>query len=451
LIFSDEDVSIFSSLFKGKAGFFARQWVNEKGRRGFAPVSHSLNMEDIKHHFSGNETLGLYLLNEENRVCLAVIDMDIDKKALLEYANDEEESKRLHKLTHQDAVRIAGVCDDLEIPVVIEDSGYKGRHLWFFFTDPIPAKLARIFLKFLTEKAGKSSGGIHWEIFPNIDKVRGKGFGPLIKLPLGIHKRTNRRCLLLDREGNPLPDQMGALSQIKRITRQKLEELLLTYTVKPKASPLKDTKEESPLVENLLSGCKVINYLVNKARDTHYLNNSERITLLYTLGHLGQEGKDFLHKVISNCINYDYDYTEKQIRKMKSSPISCPKIREKHEDFALDLGCNCNFRIPYKGYPSPVLHAFKQPKKWPFQSPLLNEKSTINQDNRTIPESISGDLKKYIELKKQLGGVEKSIHRIEEEMSSYFDKAGTESIITEYGLLERKRRSGNKFEWTIKL
>lgn len=244
---------------------------------------------------------------------------------------------------------------------------------------------------------------------------------------------------------------MAVLPQIKHITQQTLEELLLTYTVKPKASPLKDTKEESPLVENLLSGCKVINYLVNKARDTHYLNNSERITLLYTLGHLGQEGKDFLHKVISNCINYDYDYTEKQIRKMKSSPISCPKIREKHEDFALDIGCNCNFKIPYKGYPSPVLHAFKQPKTWPFQSPSLNEKSTINQDNSTIPESISGDLKKYIELKKQLGGVEKSIHRIEEGMSSYFDKAGTESIITEYGLLERKRKAGNKFEWTIKL
>ncbi|MBE0525002.1 MAG: group II intron reverse transcriptase/maturase [Methanosarcinales archaeon] len=451
LIFSDEDVLIFSSLFKGKAGFFARQWVNEIGRRGFAPVSHSLNTEDIKHHFSGNETLGLYLLNAENQVFLAVIDIDIDKKALLEYANNEEETGRLHNLTHQDAVEIAGVCDDLDIPVVIEDSGYKGRHLWFFFGDPIPAKLARIFLKFITEKAGKPSGGIHWEIFPNLDKVRGKGFGPLIKLPLGIHKRTNRRCHLLDREGTPLPDQMVVLSQIKHITRQRLEELLLTYTVKPKASPLTDKKEESPLVENLLSGCNVINYLVNKARDTHYLNNSERITLLYTLGHLGQEGKDFLHKVISNCINYDYDYTEKQIRKMKSSPISCPKIKEKHEDFALDLGCNCNFRIPYKGYPSPVLHAFKQPKTWPFQSPPLNEKSTITQDNITIPESISGDLKKYIELKKQLGGVEKSIHRIEEEMSSYFDKAGTESIITEYGLLERKRKAGNKFEWTIKL
>jgi tetratricopeptide (TPR) repeat protein len=48
LIFSDEDVSLFLSLFKGKEGFFAHQWVNEKGRRGFSQESHSLNLEDIK-------------------------------------------------------------------------------------------------------------------------------------------------------------------------------------------------------------------------------------------------------------------------------------------------------------------------------------------------------------------------------------------------------------------
>jgi hypothetical protein len=388
-------------------------------------------------------------MNEDNRVCLAVIDIDINQKALLEYAKDEEESAKLHHLTHQDAVRIASVCDDLAIPVLIEDSGYKGRHLWFFFASSIPAKLARIFLKFITEKAGKPSGGIHWEIFPPIDKVRGKGFGPLIKLPMGIHKRTNRRCLFLDREGNPLSDQMMVLSQIRHLASQKIEEILLTYTVKPGSSPLK--KEDSPLIASLLSGCTVINYLVNKARDTHYLNNSERITLLYTLGHLGQEGKDFLHKVISNCINYDYEYTEKQIKKMKSYPISCPRIKEKHEDIALDLGCNCNFKIPPNGYPSPVLHAFKQPKTWPFQLHTLSSESPVVQENKAIAGDISTKLKRYIELRKQLNGVEKSIRRIEEEMSSYFDKAGTDNITTEYGLLERKRKAGNKCEWIIKL
>jgi group II intron reverse transcriptase/maturase len=449
LIFSDEDVSLFSSLFKGREDFFARQWIDEKGRRGFSPEDHPLSLAEIKNHFDGKETLGLYLLNEKDRVSLSVIDIDIDQKALLEYAKDEEEYKKLHRLTHQDAVRIASVCDELGIPVLIEDSGYKGRHLWVFFTSPIQAKLARIFLKFIIERAGKPSSGIHWEIFPNCDKLKGKGFGPLIKLPLGIHKRTSRRCLFLDREGNPLPEQMTALSQIKQITQQKVEEILLTYTVKPRATALK--KEEPPLVESLLSGCTVINYLVNKAIKTHYLNNSERVTLLYTLGHLGQEGKDFLHKVISNCINYDYDFTEKKIKKMKPYPISCPRIREKHEDFALDLGCNCNFKIPPKGYPSPVLHAFKRRNAWLFQPLSSSEGSIIAQDNKIISDGISVKLKTYIELRKQLSGVEKSIQRIEEEMSSYFDKKGTDSIATEYGFLERRRKAGNKFEWVIKL
>jgi hypothetical protein len=190
--------------------------------------------------------------------------------------------------------------------------------------------LARSLLKFIAERAGKPSSGIHWEIFPNCDKLKGKGYGPLIKLPLGIHKRTNRRCIFLDQEGNPLPEQMVALSRASHISKQKVEEILLTYRVTSRAAQKKKAVE-SPLVQNVLSGCNVIRFLVNKAKETHYLNNSERVTLLYTFGHLGQEGKEFLHKVISNCINYDYEYTEKKIRKMKSFPISCPKIREKHE------------------------------------------------------------------------------------------------------------------------
>jgi group II intron reverse transcriptase/maturase len=448
LNFSDDNITLFHSLFRGRSDFFAYQWVDEKGRRGFYPVNRSLSPEELKNHLDGKKTLGLYLLNDDDCVSLSVIDIDINQKALLEYAKDDKETIKLLRLTHHDAIRIASVCDDLEIPVVIEDSGYKGRHLWFFFDTPIPAKLARLLLKFIAERAGKSSGGIHWEIFPNYDRLKGRGYGPLIKLPLGIHKRTNRRCLLLDRDGNPLPDQMMALSQVRQITEQKVEEIILTYGVKSRTAPRRKTVE-SPLVQSVLSGCNVLNYLVNKARETHYLDNSERVTLLYTFGHLGQEGKDFLHKVISNCINYDYEYTEKKIRKMKSFPISCPKIREKHEDIALDLGCNCDLIIPPGGYPSPVLHAFKQPKTWPPRS--LTAESTVSQENNVIPDGINVKLKSYIELKKQLAGVEKSIQRIEVDMGSYFDKAGTDSITTEYGVLERRKKAGNKCEWVIKL
>ena len=112
LIFSHEDATLFSTIFKGREDFFARQWIDEKGRRGFSPVDHSLGINEIKNHLDGKETLGLYLLNKEDQVFLSVIDIDIDKKALLEYANDVEKQQKLHQLTHKDAVKVASICDD---------------------------------------------------------------------------------------------------------------------------------------------------------------------------------------------------------------------------------------------------------------------------------------------------------------------------------------------------
>jgi len=158
-------------------------------------------------------------------------------------------------------------------------------------------------------------------------------------------------------------------------------------------------------VNRLLSGCKVIQYLVNKARETHYLDNAERITLLYTLGHLGEEGKSFLHQAISHCINYDYEHTERQIRKMKPFPISCPRIRQKHEDFALELGCNCSFKLPPKGYPSPILHVFRD-----GHTPTVKDNVTagFESDSKDAGSEIGSRLRKYIELKRQLAGVRKA-------------------------------------------
>jgi len=173
--------------------------------------------------------------------------------------------------------------------------------------------------------------------------------------------------------------------------------------------------------------------------------------LLYTIGHLGDDGKTFLHKVISNCLNYDYEFTEKQIRKVKSYPISCARIREKHESIAFERGCDCHLKLPPKGYPSPILHAFNQPKTWPLNRLPGEEKSAPASWEKGISrDEINGKLRRYIELKRQLTGVEKSISRVEEEMTAYFDQLATDNVETDYGILAR-RKSGDKFEWIIKL
>lgn len=71
-----------------------------------------------------------------------------------------------------------------------------------------------------------------------------------------------------------MPEQMVALSLVSHISQQKVEEILLTYRVKSRAIPQKKAVE-SPLVQSVLSGCNVIKYLVNKAKETHYLNTHQ--------------------------------------------------------------------------------------------------------------------------------------------------------------------------------
>jgi hypothetical protein len=75
----------------------------------------------------------------------------------------------------------------------------------------------------------------------------------------------------------------------------------------------------------------------------------------------------------------------------------------------------------------------------------------ITEETTVIPADINAKLKQYIELKKQLAGVEKSIQRIERDMGSYFDNADTDRITTEYGVLERRKKAGDKCEWVINL
>jgi len=446
LAFSEQDVQRFLALFKGRSDIYGCQWIDDRGRRGFHTKEAPLTPEVIRSHLAGENTVGLYLVDEKDQVHLAVIDIDIDHQALAEYAGDESRLNELYQLTQKGATDIAAICDELGVPVIIEDSGYKGRHLWFFFKTSISAKLARRFLRFICDKAGKPRAGIHREFFPYCDRVKTSGYGPLVKLPLGIHKRTNRRCFFLDREGKSLPDQLKALSEIRVISQRQIEDILLSYA--PGRQFQKPDSDAGELVKRVLSGCMVIRYLANKSRDTHYLDHAERITLLYTLGHLGEEGKSYLHKVISNCINYDYEYTERQIRKMKPFPISCARIREKHENFALELGCDCNFKLPPKGYPAPILHALRGGHTWPAPTrvAISREVATdIDRNNNDFNELI----RRYIELKRQLAGIETSLRRIEEEMAAALKQRGKTTIETGFGIIQMKERE-NRVDWIIK-
>lgn len=377
LTLSAEDRAAFLRLFAGRQGAYARQWVDEKGRRGFSPVPASLDDGALRDHLSGRETLGVYLARQGDVVGQLVIDIDVDKSSLVSCRNDEQ-FNALERETQRDAARLAAVASRLGLIPLIEDSGYKGRHCWFFFDPPVSAAMARKVARSLLQHLGTAPGGLHREVFPAQDRVRDGRLGSLVKLPLGIHRKSGRRCLFVDMDGQPVADQAGAVRAVQPVTPGAVVRLVAVRGSSADNAQSGDGRDgltpPTPPLAAVVSGCEVVSRLIGKARGTGYLTHGERTVLLYTVGYLGPDGQAFLHRVMVATINYDFDVTEKYIKRIKESPISCARVQEVLQEGATPLTCACRFHLPRDGYPSPVLHAFgagRGQQKAPAKAPRV--------------------------------------------------------------------------------
>ena len=69
---------------------------------------------------------------------------------------------------------------------------------------------------------------------------------------------------------------------------------------------------------------------------------------------------------------------------------------------------------------------------------------------RNLKSELNTQLRRYIELKKHLRGVERGLRQVEAEMETLFDETGQDSLATEFGELTR-RKGKDKTEWIIDL
>jgi len=206
----------------------------------------------------------------------------------------------------------------------------------------------------------------------------------LIKLPLGINRKNNRRCLFLSDDGNPVQDQGLVLKSLKKNDIELLRKHMPDLNKSREASGQHEPAIPAGL-KKMVENCRFLKHLIAKSKDTHYLNHYERICLLYTLTFSGKEGCDFLHKVISYCINYNPQYTQLQIDKRKESPISCARIMEYFPEVTESLPCDCSFKLPPKGYPSPVLYLLEAEIEQAYQfNPSEAEVKTQKQPTETV-------------------------------------------------------------------
>ncbi len=235
---SEEDkIRLFRSLFRGREDVYARRFESQKtGKSGYQPACRNewikgicrkpavrcgscpqqrffpLTDEVIRNHLLGMDpakkgdrdfTIGVYPLLPDETCWFVASDFDqADWMA--------------------DVFQFVEMCRRFDIPAAVERSrSGNGGHVWTFFSEPVPAVLARRLFSFvLTETMDhRPELGLrsYDRLFPSQDTLPKGGFGNLIGLPLQKRAREQGNSLFVDDRFAPHPDQWAFLSSIRRM------------------------------------------------------------------------------------------------------------------------------------------------------------------------------------------------------------------------------------------
>lgn len=125
-------INTYLDLFSGREDCFARQWVDKPSQKqGYVPVRRSLEPQDLEDHFKGHKTYGIYLLKSEGSVKTAVIDVDLNK-AFREKKLASDQKNLIQRELHFSIDRISELSEQAGLQPLIEFSGGKGYHFWYF-------------------------------------------------------------------------------------------------------------------------------------------------------------------------------------------------------------------------------------------------------------------------------------------------------------------------------
>lgn len=433
---------LFQERFQGREAVYARQWVDPKGLTGYTPVREPLNTKAVKNHLQGNHTIGIYPLRMDNTVLFAAFDLDLSSAVVKSAAPGTTDwNTAFEQLTAYGRL-LQGKAAQMGLPLYWADSGFKGVHLWAFFAEPIPAKLARQMCKAIADQITVPPT-VRVEIFPKQNALPPDGLGNLIKLPLGVHRKTGRRAWFQGAE----PEMSAQKEFLKSIQLIHRDQLQLSYEIYSNHELSVLTAEEDPPVEqttgalvpspareievydpnadeelqNLLGKCVTLRVLEQKIAQTGQLSHDELRVMIHTIGHLAS-GPNAVNSYLNRCLETDPSLYLKS--PLRGNPMGCSKIRARIPEVTSTVACDCRFAHRGGLYPTPLLHLTHPAQGMPleqlqFQALLtdfLRAKQEVYRWNRVL-ESYSAKL------------------------DLWFQELELEEVQTSLGLLKRRRSS----------
>ena len=170
-------VERFAELFAGR--------TDARGTIDGGCVRETVDLETYRRHLRGDESLGLYMLQDGDLTDWGAVDYDENSGA-----------KGLKAIR-----RVARALRALGAKPLFGTSKMKGYHCWVFFSKPVPAQLVRRLLKEAITRARVKA-----EVFPKQDHLADtkKGIGNYLNLPYYGSAGNGRRIALNPKTREPL-------------------------------------------------------------------------------------------------------------------------------------------------------------------------------------------------------------------------------------------------------
>ena len=259
---AQEKIECFLSMFHGRDDLYGKRYYSVKtGKSGYTPVCKNewaagicdkkahkcpecpnrafqpLNTEAVKAHLVGRDpycrdVAAIYPMMEGDTTRLLAADFD-------------------EASWQADVAALRETCVAYSLTPAVERSrSGNGAHVWFFFSQPVPAadarKLGSGLLTQTMARRHELSFASYDRLFPAQDTLPKGGFGNLIALPFQGKAQKNGNTLFVDAQFSPYPDQWAFLSSLPKITPEQLAECLSKLWDGGDTGPLLNTGEQRP-------------------------------------------------------------------------------------------------------------------------------------------------------------------------------------------------------------
>ena len=264
-----DKIALFRKRFFGREDVFAVRWESAKsGKSGYQPYCLNewkaplcekpkikcsacanrrlapVDIHFIRQHLIGRGpagrdfTMGVYPLESDDTCRFLAVDFD-------EY--DFQTA----------AIAFLRTCRKYEIDALLERSrSGNGAHVWIFFSEKIPARLARKLGTFLLTQTMNAFPSLSFNsydrIFPNQDFVPKGGFGNLIALPLQGSARKNGNSVFVDDNFTPFANPWDCLTNVHLLSPAQVNGLLAETQKHGEVFALKDVSIEASSEDALL-------------------------------------------------------------------------------------------------------------------------------------------------------------------------------------------------------